>query len=158
MTNIDIVRITPDDWALFRDIRLRALADAPGAFGSRFDDWVDAPESSWRSRLENVKLNLVARHGDEAVGMASGSLDGDDAALISMWVDPVARGTGTAQALIEAVVGWARGLERTTYLMVRSDNPRAIAAYERAGFVYLGVPDDHDGPPENRMVHRSDAK
>lgn len=157
MTECDIVRLTPDDWAGFRDIRLRALADAPGAFGSRHDDWVDAPESSWRSRLENVELNLVARRDGEAVGMASGSLDGDEATLISMWVDPAARGSGTAHALIEAVLCWARGLDRTTYLMVRSDNPRAIAAYERAGFVDLGVPDDHDGPPENRMVHRNDA-
>ncbi len=153
MIECDIVRLSPDDWAAFRDIRLRALAEAPGAFGSRFDDWVDAPEDTWRSRLENVELNLVARYDGDAVGMASGVLHGDDAQLISMWVAPSARGTGTARALIEEVVGWARGLGRTTYLMVRSDNPRAITAYERAGFVDLGVPDDHDGPPENRMRH-----
>ena len=157
MNATDIVRLTPEDWAVFRDLRLRALADAPGAFGSRLDEWVDAPESAWRSRLENVALNLVASRDGAAVGMASGALDGDDASLISMWVDPAARGTGAARALIDAVVGWARGLDRTTYLMVRSDNPRAIAAYERAGFVDLGVPDDHDGPPEHRMVHRSDV-
>ncbi len=158
MNASDIVRLTPEDWDVFRDLRLRALADAPGAFGSRLDEWVDAPESAWRSRLENVALNLVARCDGAEVGMASGALDGDDASLISMWVDPKSRGTGTARALIDAVVGWARGLDRTTYLMVRSDNPRAIAAYERAGFVDLGVPDDHDGPPEQRMVHRSDPR
>lgn len=86
--------------------------------------------------------------------MASGMLDGDEVELISMWVDPSVRGSGVAAALIEGVVGWAEGLGRTTYLMVRSDNVRAIAAYERAGFVDLGVPDSHEGPPENRMVHR----
>jgi hypothetical protein len=38
--------------------------------------------------------------------------------------------------------------------MVRVGNDRALAAYERAGFVSTGVPDDHpaDAPPELRMV------
>ncbi|WP_426243970.1 GNAT family N-acetyltransferase [Nocardioides sp. LHG3406-4] len=157
MTDIDIAQLAPDDWAAFRDLRLRALADAPDAFGSRLDDWAEAPEERWRDRLQNVQLNVIARLGDEAVGMASGVLDDDGAELISMWVDPAVRGTGTARALIDAVVDWAHGLDRTTYLMVRSDNARAIAAYERAGFVDLGVPEGHDGPPEHRMVHRGTA-
>jgi len=82
--------------------------------------------------------------------------DGDEQAeLISMWVDPEARGSGVFQALVDAVVEWARAANRTTYLMVRSDNAPAIAAYTRAGFVDLGIPPDQDPdqPPENRMVH-----
>ena len=40
--------------------------------------------------------------------------------------------------------------------MVRSDNARARTAYERAGFVDLGVPPDwpSDEPAENRMELR----
>jgi ribosomal protein S18 acetylase RimI-like enzyme len=151
---VEIVELSSDDWAVFRDLRLRALAEAPEAFGSRLADWADAPEERWRARLEAVELNLVARRGAQHLGMASGSLDGDAVELTSMWVDPQVRGQGVAGALCAAVVGWAHDAGRTTYLMVRSDNARAIAAYERAGFVDLGVPDDHDGPPENRMVHR----
>lgn len=154
MTTTTIDVLSPDDWAVFRDVRLRALADAPGAFGSVLADWADASEDAWRRRLEGVPLNLVARRGDDVVGMASGALDGDHAELISMWVDPAVRGAGVGDALVDAVVDWAAGLGRSTYLMVRSDNARAIAAYERAGFVDLGVPDDQEGPPENRMVHR----
>jgi ribosomal protein S18 acetylase RimI-like enzyme len=153
-TTVEIVELTPDDWTVFRDVRLRALADAPAAFGSGLAAWADAPEERWRHRLEAVELNLVARSGDQHVGMASGSVDGDDAELISMWVDPAFRGRGVAAALTAAVVDWATANGRTTYLMVRSDNARAIAAYERAGFVDLGVPEGQDGPPENRMVHR----
>jgi ribosomal protein S18 acetylase RimI-like enzyme len=151
---VETIRLSPDDWALFRDLRLRALAEAPEAFGSRHADWADAPEERWRARLEAVELNLVARLGDEDVGMACGAVDGDGAELISMWVDPAHRGRGVAGALTAAVVEWASAAGRTTYLMVRSDNARAIAAYERAGFVDLGVPEGHTGPPERRMVHR----
>jgi GNAT superfamily N-acetyltransferase len=59
-------------------------------------------------------------------------------------------------ALVGAVVAWAAAAGRPTYLMVRSDNARAIAAYVRAGFVDLGIPPGHppNEPPENRMVHR----
>ena len=155
MDEVEIATLGPEDWELFREIRLRALREAPYAFGSRYADWVDAPESRWRDRVANVPLNLVARRGDELLGMASGVLVGEDGAgLISMWVDPAARGSGVGAALVETVVAWAAAAGRTTYLMVRSDNTRAIAAYVRAGFVDLGIPDhDPDEPPENRMVH-----
>jgi len=154
---MEILRIGPDEWEVFRELRLRALREAPYAFGSRYDDWAEAPETSWRDRLANVPLNLVARMDGELVGMASGVVEDEDGAeLISMWVDPAARGSGVAAALIEAVVEWARSAGRATYLMVRSENARAIAAYARAGFVDLGIPTGQspDEPPENRMVHR----
>jgi ribosomal protein S18 acetylase RimI-like enzyme len=156
--DVEILRLGPDEWEVFRDLRLRALREAPYAFGSRYDDWVEVPESRWRDRLAGVPLNLVARRGGASVGMASGVLDGDnEAELISMWVDPAARGSGVAAALVGAVVEWAGAAGRSTYLMVRSENARAIAAYVRAGFVDLGIPPgrDPDEPPENRMVHRS---
>jgi len=151
-----ITALGPEDWELFREVRLRALAEAPYAFGSRYADWVGAAEPRWRDRLANVPLNLVARRGDELVGMVSGVLDGEERAeLISMWVDPAARGSGVGPALVRAVVEWAAAAGRPTYLMVRSDNAPAIAAYTRAGFVDLGLPPDQDPdqPPENRMVH-----
>ncbi len=155
--DVEILRIGPDEWEAFRDLRLRALREAPYAFGSRYDDWVQATASRWRERLDAVPLNLVARLDGDLVGMASGVLDGEDEVeLISMWVDPAARGFGVAAALVGAVVEWATTAGRTTSLMVRSDNARAIAAYARAGFVDLGIPpgQDPDEPPENRMVHR----
>ncbi len=155
MDDIDIARVGADDWEEFREVRLASLEDSPTAFGSRYDDWVDAPEARWRSRLTDVPLTLVARQGGRLVGVASGAPDGDDVVeLISMWVAPQARGTGLADALIASVVAWAAAQQRSTVLMVRSDNARALAAYTRAGFVDTGVPDDHpaDEPPENRMV------
>lgn len=150
-----ITTLTPDDWELFRDLRLRALADAPEAFGSRLEDWREAPEARWRQRLEAVPLNLAAVVDGRPVGMASGTVETDGVELISMWVDPAARGAGVGAALIETVVRWAG--PRPTYLMVRAANAHAISAYERAGFVDQGVPVDHpvDRAPENRMEYRA---
>ena len=55
--------------------------------------------------------------------------------LISMWVDPNARGRGVAGDLIRAVAGWAvaRGSKRVV-LFVQEANEPAQHLYERAGF------------------------
>lgn len=157
MTTATITTLTPDDWELFRDLRLRALADAPAAFGSRLEDWREAPEERWRQRLEAVPLNLAAVVDGRPVGMASGTVEVDGVELISMWVDPTARGTGMAGELVDAVVTWAAARGCGTYLMVRTDNARAIRAYERVGFVDQGMLHDHptDRPPENRLGYRA---
>ncbi len=157
---MEITRIGPADWEVFRTVRLASLSEAPAAFGSRHADWVDAPVERWQSRLTQVPLTLVAHEDAQPVGVVSGQLVGEDwVELISMWVAPAARGTGVADELIDLVVGWAADQDRTTFLMVRSDNTRARRSYERAGFVDVGVPDGWpvDEPPERRMeLHGSE--
>jgi ribosomal protein S18 acetylase RimI-like enzyme len=152
----EIVEIGAADWRDFRTLRLQALADAPEAFGSRYEDWVDAPEERWRARLLSVPCNMIARSGGRPVGMASGVIDGDEVELISMFVAPEARGNGLALELVERVVAWGAAQGRGTFLMVRVGNAPAIASYERAGFVDQGVPPGwpEDEPQERRMVRR----
>ena len=155
---MDITRIGPADWETFRAARLASLSESPAAFGSRYAEWVDAPAERWRTRLTQVPLNLVAREGTELVGVVSGQLVGEDwVELISMWVAPAARGTGAAGRLIDRVVEWAADQKRATCLMVRTDNTRAWKAYERAGFVDVGVPEGRpaDELQEHRMERRS---
>ncbi|WP_431677729.1 GNAT family N-acetyltransferase [Kitasatospora sp. KL5] len=63
--------------------------------------------------------------------------------LVSMWVDPAARGRGVADALIRAVEQWAiAGGARTLRLSVMRGNAAAAALYERHGFTGTGEPGD----------------
>ena len=151
--------LTPDDWQVWRELRHRALGEAPYAFGSVLADWQGDGdrEDRWRARLGDVAHNVVARVRGEAVGMASGTAPDADgvAELISMWVAPSARGEGVGDALVGEVVRWARaaGAEVLALDVVES-NAAAIALYERHGFVLVGPVEDPDpdtDKPEVRM-------
>jgi ribosomal protein S18 acetylase RimI-like enzyme len=149
--------LTPDDWAVWREARRQALAEAPYAFGSTLADWsgVGDFEERWRQRLESVPFNLVARRSNRVVGMVSGTeLEAGEVELISMWVEPNERGRGVGDALIRAVLEWAgrQGGEAVS-LQVRETNARAIHLYERLGFVDVGSACEPGDPyPERRMV------
>ena len=160
---IELRRATADDWEAWRPVRLRALADAPHAFGSTLQDWANAPEHRWRTRLsipgalDLLAVDTAAEVPGTVVGMASGipptGPDGP-AELISMWVDPAARGRGVARALIEAIAVWAATSGATELeLSVLPDNAVARRAYERVGFSARDEPGDPlpDGRTEVRM-------
>lgn len=141
---VDVVSsraLTADDWPLWRQVRLAALAEAPDAFKARLEDWHRGGEQRWRSRLEaSGTYNVVALLDGQPVGMASG-IRGDDGVseLRSVWVSPRARGRGVGDLLIGAVETWARELGATALkLAVIPGNERAIALYERSGFVATG--------------------
>ena len=151
-----IRRISPDEWQLFREVRLAALEEAPYAFETALADWQGDrdTEARWRRRLTDVPFNVVAYLDGRPCGMAGGTAASAnrEIELISMWVSPRARGKGVGEALIDAVVGWARTqrVERVS-LDVWEDNERAIALYARCGFVDEGR-NEQPGPPERRMV------
>ncbi|MFB6892760.1 GNAT family N-acetyltransferase [Kitasatospora sp. NPDC056327] len=143
---IELRMLTSDDWPLWRELRLAALAEAPYAFGSRLADWQGEGdrEERWRSRLEIPgALDLVAFVDGVPAGMATGAPGDGYAELLSMWVGPDARGRGVGARLIGEVARWAaeRGFP-VLRLAVMPRNPHAIALYERAGFTDTGEPGD----------------
>jgi GNAT superfamily N-acetyltransferase len=136
--------LTPDDWPVWRELRLAALAEAPQAFGSRLADWQGDGdrEVRWRDRLSIPgSHNLVALADGEPAGMASGIPDDEPgvAKLISMWVSPAARGRGVGDRLLAAVEQWARQAGAGALkLLVYEGNANARALYRRAGFTETG--------------------
>jgi ribosomal protein S18 acetylase RimI-like enzyme len=138
----------PGDWRLWRRLRLAALAEAPDAFGSRLADWQGVGDRAerWRDRLALPgSYNVVVLLDERPVGMASG-VPADEPGvvdLISMWVDPAARGRGVGDRLIQEIENWSRQGQATVFrLCVRQGNEAAIKLYKRCGFVHTGVVDD----------------
>lgn len=143
---IEIRELTPDDWTLWRELRLAALSEAPYAFGSTLADWQGEGdrEQRWRDRLSIAGgYNLVAVLDRAPVGMVSGvpAERTGELELISMWVSPSARGLGVGDRLIGAIVEWAeRGGALRLRLSVRPDNAAALSLYRRHGFLESDEP------------------
>jgi RimJ/RimL family protein N-acetyltransferase len=89
-------------------------------------------------------LTLVAEADGEVVGNVLVSLErnavSDHIGTLSICVADAWRDVGIGSALVDAAVDWARarGLGKLA-LGVFPDNERAIAVYERAGFVREGL-------------------
>ncbi|WP_203706924.1 GNAT family N-acetyltransferase [Asanoa iriomotensis] len=152
---VDLRVLAEDDWKLWRELRLAALAEAPYAFGSTLAGWQDAVEEQWRQRLRIPGArDLVAFLGDQPVGMASGVPTGDGAVeVISVWVSPAGRGRGVGDALLDGIVRWAAESGASAVrLSVKADNAAATKLYERAGFVHVG-PNPAD--PDEVLMERA---
>jgi GNAT superfamily N-acetyltransferase len=158
LASITLRQLSPDDWQLFREVRLAALREAAYAFSSTLEEWQGPNDTQerWRQRLTNVPLNVVAYFNGAPAGMVGATNPSAAGAteLISMWVAPHARGTGVADALVAAVIAWAteRGIN-TIALDVVETNARARAFYRRQGFADRGrVADPRSAQPERRML------
>ena len=147
---IELMLLSPDKWRLWRELRLDALRKAPYAFGSKLADWEGHgdTEARWRARLSAVALNVIATLDAKAVGMVSATMPDDTqtSELLSIWVEPAARGRGVANALMTAACAWVtmQGANRMK-LAVFKENLRAVAFYQRHGFVAAADGDD-SGP------------
>jgi GNAT superfamily N-acetyltransferase len=113
---VEIRRLGSGDADRLRDVRLRALADAPFAFASSLEREREYGTEFWVARAAESELGVAgaifaAVEGSGSVGMAGGffaSGDRSTATLWGMWVDPAARRRGVGRMLVEAVAGWAR--------------------------------------------------
>jgi GNAT superfamily N-acetyltransferase len=132
-----IERVEPSEWQRCRDIRLRALREAPDAFGSTLAREEAFDSSDWAGRIEQGPSWFAVADGDDVGIISGGQHPGSDVPWVyATWVDPRVRGGGVAEALLGVVVAWARESGATLLgLDVTDRAPRAKRFYERYGFV-----------------------
>lgn len=147
MATVRIVH--PAEWQQYKAIRLRALDDAPDAFGSTLALEAQRPDALWQQRLSlaatsGQELPLFALSAAEPVGLAWAKVDAahpGNVNLFQMWVAPDHRGQGSGRLLLEHVCGWARSRGAMWLsLGVNCSNTPALRLYSRAGFVAVGDP------------------
>jgi GNAT superfamily N-acetyltransferase len=129
------------DWQALRDIRLEALREAPTAFGSTHQQEAARDEAHWHDRISRGGTFLAyIPEAAEPAGLVGGYLeDPATAELVSMYVRPRARGRGVGEALVVAVIDWARDKNAAhVHLWVTETNAHARALYGRLGFTLTG--------------------
>ena len=92
------------------------LREEAAYFSTRYEDAVREPDEVWKSWTAEAaageeKVLFVAEEDGRLLGVVGGfrRLDPTETQLVSLWVDPEARGRGVARVLIRAVATWARG-------------------------------------------------
>ncbi|MEP6697298.1 MAG: GNAT family N-acetyltransferase [Pseudonocardiales bacterium] len=159
---VAVRRVRPDEGERWRELRLRALADTPAAFLETVEQARSRPGTEWDAAVGRLAAGrqqalFVAESGEDWVGVAGGFADAQGGTTVfTVFVEPVARGEGIVEELIQAVAGWstACGRDRLT-LEVGVENPRAHAAYRRLGFVATGVSRPHPLYPELTEIELS---
>lgn len=134
LVGVLIRRVLPDDWELWRDIRLEALRSDPAEFGSTLAREQEFDEAHWRDTLSRG-LKVVAED-PHPVGLVACSPEQDWLALYSMWVGPGHRGQGLGGALVKEVLDYAAEQRfPRVRLRVWAANHSARRLYSRMGFV-----------------------
>ena len=153
---ITIEPITPKNVVLFKSVRLRALQEAPYAFGSTYTKEAEFDDAEWLRRAERWNgergIGFLAMDGETACGIVGAFLDANDAKraqLVSMWTAPTYRQRGVGRLLVNEVLAWARlrgahGL----LLMVTSNNEAAMRFYEKLGFARTGRTEPYPNDPD----------
>jgi ribosomal protein S18 acetylase RimI-like enzyme len=154
---IDVERAGPGAWRRYKRLRLGALADAPDAFFTRYEDEADKPEEHWRQRLTSGAVTLIASLAGEDAGLAVVAAHSDhpgDAGLFSVWVHPQARSRGVGDALTTHAIAVARERDFTRLVLEVSDhNAGAIRMYARFGFEPTGASGHMPAPREHITEH-----
>ena len=141
--SFEVRRLTESDARAYRDIRLEALEEYPETFQATYESAVDLPLEAYA-----VRMQMYALFG----GFAGDSLKGflgftplrnpkiaHKGILWGMYIKPDTRGTGLAEAMIEAALAYARGHVEQVLISVIADNKRARRFYEKMGFEPYGV-------------------
>ena len=148
---LEVRPLAPEEWPLLKDLRLRALAEAPEAFSTTLAQahaWTDA---EWQARAERFRslppaAAYVALVDGSPCGLLTCYLSEDKdgtgglvADLNAFWVDPAHRGQGIGEALAASVTQWAaRQGAPQVQAWVMEDSPRALGFYKKVGFQETG--------------------
>jgi ribosomal protein S18 acetylase RimI-like enzyme len=158
---MDVRRIRRHEGPKLRELRLRALAEAPQAFGSTLAEEQAKPPVHWEERARIASAGestvlFVAEEDHRWYGLVGSFVHRDHprvTRLVSMWVDPSRRRSGIGTALVDEVIRWShdRGAA-CIQLWVTESNEPAQALYARSGFARTNQTKPLPSNPSHREI------
>ncbi|MBW4623765.1 MAG: GNAT family N-acetyltransferase [Cyanosarcina radialis HA8281-LM2] len=140
---IEVERIQSHQGELLREIRLRALKDAPDAFLENYDRASEQPWEYWQASAHkhatsSQSANFFGFFNGTLAGMVGAYITDDEPRIVNlcaMWVAPEARQQGLGKALVDRVIDWAnQASANRVRLWVNQENAIAANFYRRCGF------------------------
>jgi len=149
---MEIRLVQPEEALSLQAIRLRALAEAPWAFGSTLAEEKELPLAHWQTVAKQSQQSpfWLAWHNEVSTTNPVGIIGviypdpnvahANQPKLISLWVAPEARRKHIGQALVQAAEHWASKLPCNKMgLWVSDENPKAMPFYHSLGYEVTGV-------------------
>ena len=140
MSSQVVKRIRADQWRILRDVRLRALEEAPYAFGTTLAEGEKRTDRDWQDMARDHatlsdRASFMAYVGADPCGMAGCyRTTSDTVVLTAMWVAPEFRGQKIGEQIVRAVIKWAREGGASTLEAWVSENNPASFFYQKIGF------------------------
>ncbi len=140
MSSQSVTRIRTDQWQILRDVRLRALEDAPYAFGTTLSEGQERTDRDWQDMARDHatlsdRAYFMAYVEDNPCGMAGCYRTAPDTVVLTaMWVAPEFRGQKIGEQIVCAVIKWAREGGATMLEAWVSENNPARFFYQKIGF------------------------
>lgn len=144
---ISIRPIAAHEWPQYREVRLRALKEAPDAFGSTWEREIQGTDDSWSARIAAATASgnegaFFAVEREQVCGLIWVQIAEKKphmASLYQMWVDPAARGQGVGRSLLSEALIWAKkhGAWQVRLGVTVADSP-ALKLYTSQGFRPVG--------------------
>jgi len=142
-----IKKLDENDWRIFKQIRLRALASDPHVFGSTFERESKNSKAEWCQPLSDADGAIFILFSDsEPIGMTGIAIYGVDttgrtAILWGSWLEPEFRGKGLSRYFYKARLDWAIIHPRVERVIVthRASNRASKSANQKFGFVKTHV-------------------
>jgi RimJ/RimL family protein N-acetyltransferase len=143
---ISIRRLQLGEGELYKQMRLKALQEAPYAFSSTYKSAASRTEGSWNEQAdgtarESDRAAFIAFCSDEPIGIAAlyrhpeGSESGE---VLQVWVAPAFKGKRAAFDLLNAVFQWgAENGFREIVATITKENMGALKFYRKYGFVFM---------------------
>ena len=144
MITIRRLQVGEDD--LFKQLRLKALQDAPDAFPSTYEAALRRSAESWREQVESTAQGLdratfIVFSDNVPIGMAALYREQDKVdvgELLQVWVSPEYRGTKVIWDLMDEIFKWGRENRFQRIIAgVTKGNDRAVKFYTNYGFSIL---------------------
>jgi GNAT superfamily N-acetyltransferase len=132
-----VERLRAGEGDRWRCLRLKALEEAPYAFGTTYSEASEWTAGRWEAQVVEFATFVAVLDGrDVGVARGAGHERSDVRELVGMWVDPAARRQGIGMQLIDRVATWAKAAGASVLVLdVVAGNTPALALYQGAGFV-----------------------
>lgn len=141
---IEVRLLTPQDWEIWKSLRLEALREQPQAYNGAYEDEILYEDEVYISRLQKTHV-WGAFKGGRLVGCIglsyhTGKKLAHKGYVYTVYVQSGCRGEGIAAQLLKTVITFAK--KRLVQLNLRCtdslEGQKALNLYKRYGFQVIG--------------------